>query len=198
MPNSPEPYRAHPSTLPYILIAFGLLALQVIVLHLMGRHAICACGEIRLWYGNSHGPENSQQIADWYTFSHIIHGFIFYGLTRLALPRATVAQRLVLVMAVEIGWELLENSPWIIDRYRQTAAAGYSGDSIVNSLSDVAWMSFGFTLARILPVKATVALALLMEVLVGLHIRDNLTLNVIMLLHPFEAIKQWQTGPPII
>jgi len=198
VPNSPEPYRAHPSTLPYILIAFGLLALQVIVLHLMGRHAICACGEIRLWYGNSHGPENSQQIADWYTFSHIIHGFIFYGLTRLALPRATVAQRLVLVMAVEIGWELLENSPWIIDRYRQTAAAGYSGDSIVNSLSDVAWMSFGFTLARILPVKATVALALLMEVLVGLHIRDNLTLNVIMLLHPFEAIKQWQTGPPII
>ena len=117
---SSDTTRLRTTALPYILIALALVALQIIALHQMGRTAICTCGEIRFWYGNINGPENSQQIADWYTFSHIIHGFIFYGLTRLALPRASWLQRLVLAMAVEVGWELIENSPFIIDRYRQT------------------------------------------------------------------------------
>ena len=186
------------STATALAIGALLVAAQIVVLHQMGRHAFCTCGEIRFWYGNSNGPENSQQITDWYTFSHIIHGFVFYGLTRLLWPRAPLAQRLVLAMAIEIGWELVENSPFVIDRYRQTAAIGYSGDSILNSVSDVMSMVVGFTLARVLPVKVTVALAVLMEILVGLHIRDNLTLNIIMLIHPFEAIKHWQAGPPII
>jgi hypothetical protein len=196
--TSPAVSPARASAVPYLLIALALVALQIVALHQMGRLAICACGDIKFWYGNSNGPENSQQLTDWYTFSHIIHGFIFYGLTHLVLPRASLLQRLVLAMAVEVGWELIENSPFIIERYRQTGAAGYSGDSILNSLSDVCSMMTGFLLARALPVPATIGVALVMEVLVGLHIRDNLTLNVIMLLHPFEAIKHWQAGPPII
>lgn len=196
--TSPASLPLRSSALTYGLIAAAIVALQAIALHQMGRTTFCTCGEIKFWYGNINGPENSQQITDWYTFSHIIHGFIFYGLSHLLLPRASWLQRLVLALAVEVSWELLENSPFIIDRYRQTAAAGYSGDSILNSLSDTASMVTGFLLARILPVKMTVVIAVLLEILVGLHIRDNLTLNIIMLIHPFAAIKQWQAGPPII
>lgn len=186
------------STAVSLLAIVALILAQIITLHLMGRYAICPCGEIRLWYGNTHGPENSQQITDWYTFSHIIHGFVFYGLSHLALPRVPWLPRLALAVGVEVGWELLENSPLVIERYRQTAAIGYSGDSILNSVSDVSSMIIGFVLARRLPAMLTVGIAIVLEVVVGLHIRDNLTLNVIMLIHPFDTIKAWQAGPPII
>ena len=179
----------------WLLIVAGLIALQASVLYAYGQPPICTCGTIRLWVGTVLGPENSQQLSDWYSFSHVIHGMGFYFLLRLIAPRAPVLLRLAVAVGLEVSWELLENTPFIIDRYRQQALAqGYIGDSIINSLSDTACAIFGFILARFLPVWGSVGLVVALELFVGVIIRDNLTLNIIQLIHPVPAISHWQAG----
>ena len=179
----------------YWMIALGLALATAVVLLLMGRPLICACGEVKLWTGAVQSADNSQHIADWYTPSHIIHGFLFYGLGWLFLRRNPYGDRLLAAVAIEAGWELLENSQWIIDRYREaTFAFGYNGDSVLNSMADIGWMTLGFLAARRLPVWATMLIAIGFELLTLWTIRDNLTLNVLMLVAPVDAVRVWQGG----
>lgn len=161
----------------------------------MGRPATCRCGTIRLWQNAVPSAENSQQIADWYTPSHIVHGLIFFALLRWAAPRLVLGARALIALAMEIAWEITENTNWIIDRYREaTIALDYYGDSVLNSVSDMAAMLLGFWLAARLPGWAAVALAVGLELLALAVIRDNLTLNLLMLVWPVQAVRDWQAG----
>jgi hypothetical protein len=177
------------------VLAAVLIAATALILWTMGRLPICKCGYVEFWHDDVFSSGNSQHIADWYTASHIIHGFIFYGLLWLIVPRWSVGARLLLAIVIESGWELFENTEFTINRYRETTIAlDYYGDSVLNSVTDILAMVAGFLIAAAAPIWTIVLAAILLEVSVGYLIRDNLTLNVIMLIWPFEAIKQWQTG----
>jgi len=177
-----------------------LVALQVAVLHGLGQPFVAASGHILWWVGSPLSPDTSQQLSDWYSFSHLIHGFIFFGVLRLMAPRLPLGARLLIAMAIEIAWEITENSPAVIQHYRQQAlAAGYVGDSILNSVCDTVMMSAGFFLAAKARARYVVVLALALEIFTALSIRDNLTLNVFNLIAPagwapVRAIHDWQAG----
>lgn len=179
----------------YVLIAGGFVSLQALAIVAMGHPPICKCGYITFWYGNPSGPETSQQVIDWYTFTHIIHGFGLYLLLWLVAPRMPFGVRLVLAIGIEAGWEVIENTPFIIDRYRQSALArGYFGDSAINSVFDTLATTLGFVLARISPVWLSVGMVVGTELFLGYMIHDNLILNIIQLIYPTEAISDWQAA----
>jgi hypothetical protein len=177
----------------WLVVALVILVVQVMAEYLMGRIWICSCGYVKLFEPGVNTPGNSQHLADWYTPSHIIHGFLFYLLGWGLLRKGSLGQRLALGTFIEAAWELLENSPIIINRYRAaTMAIGYEGDSILNSAMDTVFMALGFLFAARAPVWVTVVVAIFFEIFTGWLIRDNLTLNVLMLVWPVDAIKQWQ------
>jgi hypothetical protein len=179
----------------HLLAGVGLLVLLATALLLMGRVPWCTCGYVRLWHGEDMSSENSQHLTDWYSFTHIVHGFGLYGLLWLVGREWPIRLRLLLAMAVEVAWEIVENTDFVIERYRETTIAlDYYGDSVVNSVGDVLFCVAGLLLAARLPVWATITLAIVLETALAYAIRDNLILNIIMLIHPFEAIKGWQSG----
>lgn len=179
----------------YWFVALGIAAAAALILLWMGRPPICTCGTVKLWTGAVQSADNSQHLSDWYTPSHIIHGFLFYLLGWLLLRRNPAGDRLLAAVAIEAGWELLENSQYIIDRYREaTMALGYNGDSVINSMADIGWMTIGFLFARRAPLWLTIAIAVSFELLTLWIIRDNLTLNVLMLVAPVDAVRVWQSG----
>jgi len=177
------------------IAAFVIVLSAAAVLLSMGRPPICTCGEVDLWVSSTTSARTSQMLSDWYSASHVVHGFLFYALLRLAARRMPLGYRFSVALLIEAAWEVVENTPFIIDRYREaTVALGYTGDSVLNSMSDMAMMSVGFLAARKLPLWAAWLAVAVLEIVPLIVIRDNLTLNVWMLLAPNDAIRAWQAG----
>ena len=178
------------------IAALVIIAAAAAILLAMGRNPVCTCGTVALWVGERDSPRTSQMLSDWYSLSHIVHGLLFYAALWLVAPRSPVKWRFLTALAIETAWEVIENTPFVIGRYRATTAAlGYTGDSVVNSISDIAMMCLGFLIARKLPAWASIALLVMLEVVPLFVIRDNLMLNVWTLLAPNASVQAWQAGP---
>lgn len=176
-----------------ILLRLSLILLTSLILWLMGRVLICKCGYVKFWHGITNSSENSQHLTDWYTFSHIIHGFAFYYLLKYLFPRMSSNYRWLIAIGLESSWEIIENTEMVINHYRTaTISLDYYGDSVINATFDILSMVFGYYLAIKLPTKVIILLTLAMEIFVGYMIRDNLTLNILMFIYPAESIKNWQ------
>jgi hypothetical protein len=193
-PSAPGPARAGVD-LRHVAAALLVVALLAALLHAQGRDPICPCGYVKLWHGEVPSTEGSQHLFDWWTFSHVIHGFLFFAALRWAVPRLSTGWRLVAATVVEAGWEIVENSDWAIERYRTyTVSFDYNGDSILNAMSDVGAMWLGFALARVLPVWLSVLIVVAIEALPMIAIRDGLILNVLTMLFPLPGVVEWQSG----
>lgn len=180
---------------PAAIVLTSAIVLAIILV-LMGRDLICPCGRVDFWAGPGSPPaEGSQHLLDLYSPSHLIHGFVFFGVLALVARRLDLNIRLALSLIVEAGWEVVENTPLVIDRYRAvTISLDYNGDSVINSIFDLLAMVVGFYLARVLPVWVSVFIVIGLEVLTAFLIRDGLVLNVLMLFWPVEHVLQWQQG----
>jgi len=175
-----------------VLLIFAAAAAALLA---MGRNPLCTCGHVALWVGERDSAETSQMLADWYSPSHIVHGLIFYAALWLVARSWPVERRFLVALAIEATWEVIENTPMVINHYRSTTAAlGYTGDSVINSMSDIAMMCVGFLLARKLPPWAALVLLLGLEVVPLFVIRDNLALNILNFLAPNPAVQAWQAG----
>ncbi len=172
-----------------------ILALSVWLLHSQSRLWICSCGQVYLWAGDIWSSDNSQHWLDPYSFTHLLHGVVFFWLLAWLLPRLSPMWRLVIALSLESAWEVFENSAFIIDRYREaTAALGYNGDTVINSLGDILICGRGFMRAMRLGFRRSLVLFVVTELVLLVWIRDSLILNVVMLIYPIEAIRLWQIG----
>ena len=173
----------------------GIVVTFVAALLALGRVPWCECGYVKLWHGVVRSAENSQHLTDWYTFTHFSHGFGIYAVLAVFGRRWPLSTRLLLATAGEAGWEIFENTAFVIERYRaETISLDYYGDSVVNSLGDLVTACAGFLFAARAPVWVTVVTFVALEASLAYCIRDNLTLNVLMLVWPIEAVKTWQAG----
>ncbi len=170
-----------------------LVPLTALALWAEGRLFSCACGEFAFWVGDTCSSQNSQQFFDPYSVTHILHGFLLFWLVTLVFRHLSPAWQLSVAAILEALWEVVENTPFIIDRYRaQTAALGYTGDTIVNSLGDLFCAIVGFVIARRLGWLRSLIAFLLLEVVLLVWIRDSLLLQILMLISPVNALKMWQ------
>ena len=169
------------------------LVLTVLLLRSEGRIWWCACGRLNFWDGDIWSAHNSQHVFDPYSFTHVLHGLLLFWLLAWVFKRMALKWQVTLAILLEAVWEVLENSPFIIQRYREaTIGQGYTGDSIVNSLSDVLCCAAGVLLARKLGFRLALALFVIVELALAWIVRDNLTLNILMLIFPIDTVKQWQ------
>jgi len=177
------------------LAALSTLAIVVAELRYQGRRWWCACGGLEIWWSDTNSSHNSQHLLDPYSLTHVLHGLLFYGLLTLLMRRSRVSCRFVFALAIEGLWELFENSTFVIERYRAaTISLNYYGDSIVNSLGDIACCTLGFWLTPRLGFSGSVALFLAIEAILLFWIHDDLLLNILMLVYPIDAVKAWQIG----